>query len=88
MISKTVTVGAASGLHARPAARFSQAVADSGVDVDITFHDETVDASSVLELMTLGVGNGDDVTLSTANDADASTLDELVALLASDLDAE
>ncbi|MCI1634663.1 HPr family phosphocarrier protein [Bifidobacterium sp.] len=88
MISKTVTVGAASGLHARPAARFSQAVANSGIDVDITFQGETVDAASVLELMTLGVGNGDEVTLSTANDADASTLDELVAMLASDLDAD
>ncbi|MCH4160831.1 MAG: HPr family phosphocarrier protein [Bifidobacterium sp.] len=88
MISKTVTVGAASGLHARPAARFSQAVANSGIDVDITFQGETVDAASVLELMTLGVGNGDEVTLSTANDTDASTLDELVAMLASDLDAD
>jgi phosphotransferase system HPr-like phosphotransfer protein len=38
--------------------------------------------------MTLGVGSGDQVTLSTANDADASTLEELVAMLASDLDAE
>lgn len=88
MISKTAIVGASSGLHARPAARFSQAVVDSGIDVDITFQGTGVDASSVLEVMTLGVGSGDEVTLSTANDADASTLDELVALLASDLDAE
>ena len=37
MPSRTVAVASRSGLHARPASIFTQAVADSGVDVTMVF---------------------------------------------------
>lgn len=88
MPSRTVTVASASGLHARPAATFAQAAAATGLDIVLrTSTGETADAGSLLEVMTLGVDSGDEVTLlADGPDAD-DVLDRLAALLATDLDA-
>ena len=80
MISRTATIGAKSGLHARPAALFVNAVNDSGAEVTISFGGNEADASSLLEVITLGAERGDEVTL-MAEDSAASVLDELVELL-------
>ena len=57
MPSKSVVVGSAVGLHARPAAIIAEKAAELGSDVTIN----GVDASSSLMIMTLGAGNGDTV---------------------------
>lgn len=88
MISRTVVVASSVGLHARPAALLAEAVDDSGVDVTIAFDGEKADAASLLEIMTLGVGHGDEVTLSTDDDNAGAVLDSLVELLSRDLDKE
>lgn len=88
MISRTVVVASSVGLHARPAALLAEAVDDSGVDVTIAFDGEEADAASLLEIMTLGVGHGDEVTLSTDDDKAGAVLDSLVELLSRDLDKE
>ncbi|WP_276670525.1 HPr family phosphocarrier protein, partial [Schaalia cardiffensis] len=66
----------------------AEAVDDSGVDVTIAFDGEEADAASLLEIMTLGVGHGDEVTLSTDDDNAGAVLDSLVELLSRDLDKE
>ena len=88
MISRPVVVASSVGLHARPAALLAEAVDDSGVDVTIAFDGEEADAASLLEIMTLGVGHGDEVTLSTDDDNAGAVLDSLVELLSRDLDKE
>ncbi|MDO5048478.1 MAG: HPr family phosphocarrier protein [Actinomycetaceae bacterium] len=82
MISKEATVAARNGLHARPAAEFSQAAADSGVDVTVEFNGNSADAASLLEVMSLGAKRGDVITLK-AEDSAEKVLDELVALVES-----
>lgn len=89
MPTRTVAVASSSGLHARPASIFTQAAADSGVDVLIAYGDEEpVDAASILLVMALGVPSGAEVTLSADGPEADRVLDELVALLATDLDEE
>lgn len=87
MVSRTVTVASAVGLHARPAAIFAKAVDDTGVDVTLTFNGEEADAASVIEVMALGIGHGDEVVLSCEDDSASDFLDALVELLGRDLDA-
>lgn len=87
MVSRTATVASAVGLHARPAAIFAQAVDDTGFDVTLTYGDEEADAASVIEVMALGVGHGDEVVLSCEDDAASDSLDALAELLGRDLDA-
>lgn len=85
MPTKSVKVGSAVGLHARPAAIISEAADELGSEVLIGIPgDEPVDASSALLLMTLGAGNGDTVEVSGDVEAD---VDVIVALVEKDLDA-
>lgn len=88
MISRSVVVASSVGLHARPAAVLADAVDESGVDIVISFDGEEADAASLLEIMTLGVKHGDEVTLSAEDDNAGAVLDSLVELLSRDLDQE
>ena len=88
MISRTVAIASAVGLHARPGSVLAEAVDETGVDVTIAFNGEEADAASLLEIMTLGAKHGDVVTLSTGDDNAGEVLDALVALLSRDLDKE
>ena len=85
MPSKTVTVGSAVGLHARPAAIISEAVVNAGVPVTLSLDGgEPVDAGSALMIMTLGAGNGASVTVTADDDA---VVDTIATLVEQDLDA-
>jgi phosphocarrier protein HPr len=85
MHTKTVLVGSAIGLHARPAALISEAVVKAGVPVTLTLEGgEPVDAGSALMIMTLGAGNGATVTVASEDEATCKAIAELVQ---QDLDA-
>ena len=85
MPTKSVKVGSAVGLHARPAAIISEAAGELGSEVLIGIPgDEPVDASSSLLIMTLGAGPGDLVEVTSD---DQAALDAIVALVEKDLDA-
>ena len=80
MPSKSVVVGSAVGLHARPAAIIAEAA--EALDATVTING--VDASSSLMIMTLGAGNGDTVEVESD---DQSALDAIAKLVEQDLDA-
>lgn len=89
MSERTVKVASSVGLHARPASLFSQAAAATGVPVTLTSASgKSVNAASILGVLSLGIGSGEEVTLaSDAEGADAA-LQTLVDLLSRDLDKE
>ena len=85
MPTKTVNVGSAVGLHARPAAIISEVAGELDAEVTIGVPGgEAVDASSALLIMTLGAGKGDAVEISSD---DQGALDKIAALVEQDLDA-
>ena len=89
MAERRVTIGSSVGLHARPAALFTQAAARQPVPVTIgKTGEEAVDARSMLLVMTLNAQHGDEVVLTADGEGADGALDELAALLARDLDAE
>ena len=65
------------GLHARPAAQIATAVGALAADVAVEACGRRADASSSLELMTLGAGQGTEITVSAVG-ADASEAVETV----------
>ena len=87
MISRTVTVGSPNGLHARPAAIFANAAGEYDIDITITKGEESADAASLLEVMTLGVEFGDEVTLSTDDDSAGDILDALAKIVSENQEA-
>jgi phosphocarrier protein HPr len=85
MPTKSVTVGSAVGLHARPAALISEAAGELGAEVTLAKPGgDPVDASSALLIMTLGAGKGDTVEVTSE---DQAALDKIAALVEQDLDA-
>jgi phosphocarrier protein HPr len=88
MAERTVEMASKHGLHARPASLFTQAVAKSGLPVQISKDGgAAVNAASILGVISLGIEHGDTVTLTSEAPSADALLDELVALLGSDLDA-
>lgn len=88
MAERRAVIASRVGLHARPAAAFVQAVKKAGTPVTIAKGDGAeVDAASILSVLTLNVGAGDEVVLRAEGDDADDALDSLAQLLASDLDA-
>jgi phosphocarrier protein HPr len=89
MEQRTVTVGSAGGLHARPAARFVKAAAAAPVRVKIRVGDgRAVDARRMLSVLSLGAKQGSVVTPEADGEPAGQAVDALAALLEKDLDAE
>lgn len=86
---RRVKVGSAVGLHARPATLFTKAAATQPVKVTIAAGDRgPVDARSILSVLGLGVGTGEEVLLVAEGGAEAeAAVSALAELLATDLDA-
>lgn len=85
MPTKTVSVGSAIGLHARPAAIIAEAVVNAGVPVTLAVDGgEPVDAGSALMIMTLGAGKDAQVTVESEDEDALNTVADLVE---QDLDA-
>jgi len=86
MPSRTVTVGSAVGLHARPAALIAEAVSKSGVPVTLAAPGgKPIDAGSPLMIMTLGAKQGTEVLVSSDDEA---VLTRIADMVATDLDAD
>ncbi len=89
MPERTVTVASSVGLHARPASLFAQAAAKVGVPVTLTSAaGKSVNAASILGVLSLGVGHGEEVTIAAEGDGAEAALDELAKVLETDLDKE
>ena len=87
--SRTVRIGSAHGLHARPAKLFAQAAKDAGIPVTIAKDaGSPVNAASILGVIALGIEQGDYVTLTADGDTAETTLDRLSEVLTTDHDAE
>jgi phosphocarrier protein len=88
MSERRVVIASSVGLHARPAALFTQAATKTGLPVTIAkAGGDPVDARSILLVLTLGVAHGDEVVLGAEGEGADEALDQLAALLAQDLDA-
>jgi phosphotransferase system HPr (HPr) family protein len=75
--TRTVTVANLHGLHARPCLAISKTVGGFDAKVTANFDGQTADAASVLELLSLAVGQGDQLVLSASGPQAAEALDAL-----------
>lgn len=89
MAERQATIASSSGLHARPAKLFVQAVQEKKLPVTIALDGgPDLNAGSILSIIGLGASHGSVVTLKAEGDGAEQALDELVTLLETDLDAE
>ncbi|ACL39044.1 phosphocarrier, HPr family [Pseudarthrobacter chlorophenolicus A6] len=86
MAQRITSIASAVGLHARPASILANAASESGHDVTLTAKGRTVDAESLLSVLSLGIVHGDEVVITVEGAEDERVADEITALLATDLD--
>ncbi|HET9919822.1 MAG TPA: HPr family phosphocarrier protein, partial [Ktedonobacteraceae bacterium] len=84
-LERTVTVGSKSGLHARPASVFVQKAKEFQSKITLSKNEKTVNAKSILSILSLGAEQGDQVVLTVSGDDAASALDNLSSLLQGDM---
>ena len=81
MTEATTTIETKTGIHARPASLFVQTASKFKSKVQIKAKGKTVDAKSILMIMSMGLVKGTEITISAdgEDEADAvKTLKELV----------
>ena len=69
---------AETGIHARPATLLVQAASKFNSDINLEYNGKSVNLKSIMGVMSLGVGEGADVTI-TADGDDAKEAIEAIA---------
>lgn len=68
LLSLTLTVRNPMGLHARPLSRVVEVIEKNQAVVSLTYNDQTVDASSILDMLTLCIPCGGLVKFETSSE--------------------
>lgn len=68
------------GLHARPAARLAQAAQRFEAEITVVAGSQSVDAKSILEILTLAAGNGCNLELRAKGPDAGEALDALAEM--------
>jgi phosphocarrier protein HPr len=82
-LTRKVTIVNELGLHARPAAKIAQIARSAAATVWVIRGPEHVDASSIMELLTLACEKGTTLTFTAEDPADRQILEALVQLVES-----
>ncbi|MBC6975225.1 HPr family phosphocarrier protein [Bacillus sp. Xin] len=79
MVQKQVEVALKNGLQARPAALFVQEANRFHADIFIEKDGKTVNAKSIMGIMSLAIGSGSNVTIITEGSDEEAALEALAA---------
>ncbi|RJP37872.1 MAG: HPr family phosphocarrier protein [Desulfobacteraceae bacterium] len=78
--TKKVTVTNELGLHARPAALVAQLALQAKSDIWLIKNDRQVDASSIIDILTLECKKGTELILRAVNDSDMAIVEKIATL--------
>jgi len=78
---KVATIKNELGLHARSAAQIARIAGDSAANVWLKKDDKMVDASSIIDILTLACEKGTKITIIIEDWADINILDAIVDLV-------
>ena len=81
MVSKKVTILNETGLHARPAAQFSQFCKNYGEKIIILSNGKETDPKSIIQLMAAGLKKGTEVEVKVEGENESIVCDEVVSFI-------
>lgn len=81
MIEREATIKNKTGLHARPAAMFVEAADRFESEIELIFDGITVNAKSIIGVLSLGIGNGDKAILRISGSDEEEAMERLVQLI-------
>lgn len=77
MDSREFHIVAETGIHARPATLLVQAASKFSSNINLAFQGKEVNLKSIMGVMSLGVGQGADVTISAEGADEADAMDAI-----------
>ena len=80
MISRTATIRNRNGIHVRPSKVIAAAVADYTGSITIRKDSYTIDRVNAMNLLSMGLIEGDTIEITVAGDQEAQVADNLVDL--------
>jgi phosphocarrier protein len=83
MTEETITIENKTGIHARPASIFVQTATKFKSKVQIKAKGKTVDAKSILMIMSMGLVKGTEITICADGPDEAEAVKSLTDLVAS-----
>ncbi|WP_163103347.1 phosphocarrier protein HPr [Peribacillus alkalitolerans] len=81
MVEKKFKVTAETGIHARPATLLVQAASKFDSEINLEYKGKKVNLKSIMGVMSLGVGQGADITISAEGSDQEDALRTLVETL-------
>lgn len=81
MIKKSMTIGLSDGLEARPIAMLVQTATQFSSSVYLAVENKRVNAKSIMGLMSLGLLNGDSITVETNGEDEEKALEAMEEFL-------
>lgn len=82
-MEKTTKLLNKSGLHARPAALFIKTAADFKSDIEIIYNGERLNAKSIMNILSLALPMGAEITISALGEDEKEAVEALVSLVES-----
>ena len=82
-MEKQVSIKNESGLHARPAGMFVKKAAEFKSTVEVLAKGKAVNAKSIMGIMSLGLGQGDELTVIAKGEDEETAVNALVELIES-----
>lgn len=82
-MEKLVSIKNASGLHARPAGMFVKKAAEFKSTVEVIAKGKTVNAKSIMGIMSLGLAQGEEITVVANGEDQEAAVAALVELVES-----
>ncbi len=80
-MEKQIVVKSTVGLHASLAAKIVQAASKYAVDINLHYHDKTVDVKSILGLMSLAIPSGENVVIEASGDQAELAINDIASIL-------
>lgn len=81
MYEKTITIKNKIGLHARPASKFVDAAKKYESKIRVVKDEITVDAKSIVMLLSLGAKQGDQITIRAEGEDETKAVNDLVEFI-------
>ncbi|HJG49910.1 phosphocarrier protein HPr [Limosilactobacillus ingluviei] len=82
MEKRDFNITAETGIHARPATILVQTASKFASDITLTYNGKSVNLKSIMGVMSLGVGQNADVTISADGDDEAEAIAAIAETMA------
>ncbi|MDN6162212.1 MAG: phosphocarrier protein HPr [Atopostipes sp.] len=81
MVKENFKITAETGIHARPATMLVQTAGKYSSDINLEYDDKSVNLKSIMGVMSLGVGQGSEVTITAEGEDEEEAIEGIKVVM-------